>query len=221
MRCFGAFVVFGVLFASVSHADIVIDFSENDQLDGDMVGDTAFYFDPTAGHGATLTTTAGHTNMFINTGAGFLGLGPGTSTRFDIGEFWEFTWSSNAKFKSLSFGQLTQNSDVVSMQSADWIGGAFTPTDPARVTFVSATGTFNFDRGPVGGAAQTWTLNDLTGGVDLILSAGTGVRFSYSAGFTNAAMNQMVWAIPEPCNAFVVALSLMGFAVYRRKKRSI
>ena len=105
------------------------------------------------------------------------------------------------------------------MQSGDWIGESFTPSDPARVTFVSATGTFNFDRGPVGGASQTWTLDDLTGGVDLILSGGSGVNFSYSSGITNASMNQMIWAVPEPSMAMAAILPLIGLSLNRRRRQ--
>lgn len=218
MRCFSVFVLTAFLVSPICHADIVVDFADGDQFDGDGIGGTALLQDDTTSETILLTTVAGHGGIFLDSNNGSLGLGPVDSNSFDIGEFWGFNFNKNAQFQSLTFAQLTQNSDEISMQSNDWIGETFSPTDPSRVQFFSASGTFVFDRGPVGGPQQTWDLNDLTGGVVLKLTQGETVNFAYAAGLTDAAMNQMVWAVPEPTTTLVAALPLIGLAITRRRR---
>ncbi len=208
------------LFAGSVRADLIITFANGDTFDGDGSGSTAGPFN-VDGVPTTITTVSATPNgSVLNTTAEGLGINAtGTSdsaSRFDPSEAWAFAFDVATFITGINFAFFSTATEEFTLQSNDFIGTGAVPTEP-RISFDNATGQFTFASGS---ADDDFDLNELSGGVPLLVSAGTNVNVAFSGGASDTATIESVTvANPEPSTFLLSAAALSGLGFYRWRQR--
>jgi len=218
----------------LNRASIKLVFSDGDAFDGNVVGDTV-----SLAGGLDLTTQAlNSTGLSLNSvtpanpanaGLGINSVGGNTmgsnprgdgSGRFDALsnpselEFWSFSFNSDINFEGIDFA-LLGNSEAMTLGSAAWIGLTLVPATPAAVTFDSVSGVFTL--GGSGVPGDDFTLNDLTGGDSLFVSAGESITIGAAADTSARLQSLTLTAVPEASSCLIWGLFSLIVVVRARK----
>jgi hypothetical protein len=145
--------------------------------------------------------------------------GSDRADRFDDGEQWTFDWNIDTFFQGVNLGDFSTATETFSIQSDDWIDLSISPGS-SEITFDATTGKLMF---AAGDSSDDFTLDDLTGGSLLPVSAGTDIAISFSdTGGQNASLQSITVANPEPGTLVLGSLAatvLLAFRSRRRKRR--
>ena len=188
-------------------------FTNGDAFDNDAAGGTAIV--PGIG---TLTTISVLPDGAVNTTSGALGInatgGGDAADAFDNAESWSFRWDTNTTFDAIDFSSFSTATETFTLQSSAFQGIALTPGD-SDIAFDSSTGTFTFSSGD---STDNFNLNDLSGGVQLNVSASVALTLSFQGAAADFGRLQSFsfTAVPEPSACL---LCLLGLPVTLQRRR--
>lgn len=218
--------------AGVANGQTTIDFEDagiGAIFENDVSGDTAGPisidgFNGTSARDVTFTTDS--VTGFLDGSSFGLGVNNGgtdpDTESFNIGETWGVSADEDLLFVSMDLGGL-QNQETFRIQSDAWIGLANINPDPvASVDFDSVTGTFSLidDAVPL----DTYTLDHLTGGTQLLFEADVPVVFgdltsTFGPNDDVELQSLTFFSVPEPSSA--IAILILGmFSGISRSRRS-
>ena len=133
---------------------------------------------------------------------------------FDNAESWSFRWDTNTTFDAIDFSSFSTATETFTLQSSAFQGIALTPGD-SDIAFDSSTGTFTFSSGD---STDNFNLNDLSGGVQLNVSASVALTLSFQGAAADFGRLQSFsfTAVPEPSACL---LCLLGLPVTLQRRR--
>lgn len=189
-------------------ATIVITFANGNTFEGDEAGDTAGPFtDTMTGLSGTIMTTSVLPDGVLNPNAGTLGINAAatsgeSSSDFDNGESWSFSWNVPTEFAGISFGGYLNDSDEeFTVSSSEWT--SLTPSTGTGVSF--AAGTFTFANNVSGDSFDASSL-----GGPVSLSMGSAMTISFASGGGTATVTSLSFNIVPEASAFLFGTMICG-----------